>query len=78
MGFKQTGSVMMKNDEISKMKKYGITCEQINNYHYKQYQYGKLEDAINYVRVDQAISDVNFALSGEERTPLSQSGKYES
>ncbi|MCL6417266.1 hypothetical protein MIB92_16520 [Aestuariirhabdus sp. Z084] len=69
---------MMKNDYLAKMKKYDITCEQVNIYHYKQYQYGKLEDAINYARRDQSNPDFNFALNGKERTPLSQSGKDES
>ncbi|GAA4649619.1 hypothetical protein GCM10023116_18940 [Kistimonas scapharcae] len=65
----------MKNDNLAKMKKYDVTCEQVNIYHYKQYQYGELEDAINYARADQSNPDVNFLLNDEERTPLSQSGK---
>lgn len=52
----------MKNDDISMMKKYGITCEQVNIYHYKQYQYTNLQDAINYAKHAHA----NIALKDEK------------
>ncbi len=58
----------MKSDNLDKMKKYDITCEQVNIYHYKQYQYGKLEDAFYYARVDQAHLELNSALNGKKKT----------
>lgn len=60
------------------MKKYDITAEQVSIDHYKQSQYGKPDDASNYVRLEHANPEVNFALNGQGTTPLSRSGKDES
>lgn len=73
MEFKQPGSVMMKNDEISKMKKYGITYEQINIINVKS-----LNVPSTMQGIAQSSPYANFALSGEERTLLPQGVKYES
>ena len=54
MSNKNTGVTMMKttNDEMTMMERYGITCEQKSVYHYKKYQYGNLQDAINFAKLD--------------------------
>ena len=40
------------NDDETMMKRHGITCEQKSVYHYKKYQYGNLQDAINFAKLD--------------------------
>jgi hypothetical protein len=49
-----TGAMMMKmtNDDVTMMERYGITCEQKSIYQYKKYQYGNLQDAINFAKLD--------------------------
>ncbi len=44
----------MKNTkkEVTDMSRYGITLEQRPIYRYKQYQYEKLQDAINFAKLD--------------------------
>ncbi len=39
-----------KDKEI--MKNYGITCSTEVTYRYKNHQYKKLEDALNYAKID--------------------------
>lgn len=48
------GAMMMNttNDDVTMMERYGITCEQKSIYHYKKYQYGNLQDAINFAKLD--------------------------
>jgi len=69
---------MMKNTdkEVAQMAHYGITCEQTPVYRYKQYQYGKLQDAINFAKLDGDHGDAN--LSGGNFTPLGNNEKSES
>ena len=42
----------MNNSEKAQMKKLGITCNTQSTYHYKNYKYNKLSDAINYAKTD--------------------------
>ena len=69
---------MMKNTdkEVAQMAHYGITCEQTPVYRYKQFQYGKLQDAINFAKLDWDHGDAN--LSGGNFTPLGNNEESES
>ena len=42
----------MNNTEKTQMKKLGITCTTQSTYHYKNYRYNKLSDAITYAKTD--------------------------
>lgn len=43
----------MNENEEEQMHTLGITTSVNTVYHYKQYTYNKLSDAIKYVRIDQ-------------------------
>ncbi len=49
-------------DDTSRMQRYGITCEVKSIYRYKQFQYDKLQDAINYAKLDDDnhISEIKY------------------
>lgn len=51
-------------EEIALMAHYGITCEQKLVYHYKQHRYQKIEDAINFARLDSSAS--NYSLESND------------
>ncbi|WP_444993837.1 hypothetical protein [Aliikangiella sp. IMCC44359] len=52
----------MKANDTSMLKKYGITCEQKCIYKYKTYRYDKLQDAINFAKLDRELEDENLDL----------------
>lgn len=54
-------------EEIALMAQYGITSEQKLVYHYKQHRYQKVEDAINFARLDS--SDSNYSLESDDCEP---------
>lgn len=62
--------------EVAEMACYSIICEQKPVYRYKQYQYGKLQDAINFAKLDGGHGEAN--LSGGNFTPLGNNEKSES
>ncbi len=62
--------IMMNKEYKGLIDRLGITCEKINIYHYKKHQYGNLQDAINYAKLDRAHSDVNTAPKVESKTQL--------
>ncbi|WP_133300673.1 hypothetical protein [Seongchinamella sediminis] len=68
---------MNKEDKVL-IDRFGITCEKINIYHYKKYQYSKLQDAINYAKLEHGRSDVKPAMEIESETRLVQSGQDQS
>jgi hypothetical protein len=43
----------MTEEENELMKRYGITAEQKTVYHYMNFRYDHLNDALNYARIDQ-------------------------
>lgn len=51
-------------EEIALMAHYGITSEQKLVYHYKQHRYQKIDDAINFARIDS--SGANFSLEDQD------------
>jgi len=58
---------MNDNDDKILMKKYSITCVKTNSYHYKSYTYGKLEDAVNYAKLDYERCKVKINLTWKQR-----------
>ncbi len=48
-----------ENDDAAMMQRYGINCEQKAIYSYKHYHYDKLEDAINYAKLEHELADSN-------------------
>lgn len=42
----------MNEDEKRLMAKYGIRCEPVMTYFYKQHRYEHLKDAIHYAEID--------------------------
>lgn len=60
---------MNKEDKVL-IDRFGIICEKKDIYHYKKYQYGNLQDALNYAKLDQAYTDVNTARKVESKTRL--------
>lgn len=42
----------MNDSERSVMAEYGITCETRRVFHYKQYKYDRLDDALRFARAD--------------------------
>jgi hypothetical protein len=69
---------MMKNTdkEMEQMSHYGITSEQKPLYRYKQYQYGKLQDAIDFAKIEEDQSKENFISGEKSNTPLTPNEKY--
>ena len=61
----------MNNTEKTQMKKLGITCNAQSTYHYKNYKYNKLSDAINYAKTD---SKRELETSELETTSVSHNG----
>ena len=60
------------------MKKLGITSEKSYIHRYKKYHYTKLQDAVNYAKLDHAHSDVNTDPKVESKTRLTQGGQNQS
>lgn len=54
-------------EELALMAYYGITSEQKVVYHYKQHRYQKIEDAINFARLDSSGS--NYSLESTDCKP---------
>jgi len=56
----------MNNDEITSMEKFGITCTTESKYHYKNFRYNKLSDAIHYAKIDsqRKLSDPEHESAG--------------
>lgn len=52
--------------EITLMARYGITCEQKLIYQYKRYRYNKLDDVINFAKLDSNHADHNFKCEEDE------------
>jgi hypothetical protein len=50
-------------EELALMAYYGITSEQKVVYHYKQHRYQKIEDAINFARLDSSKSNYSLESS---------------
>lgn len=50
-------------EELALMAYYGITSERKLIYHYKQHRYQKIEDAVNYARLDSSGS--NYKLEND-------------
>ncbi len=42
----------MNKTDKELMVEYGIICEQVSVYRYKKFQYNRLQDAVNYARLD--------------------------
>ncbi|TDF38253.1 hypothetical protein EYS14_11215 [Alteromonadaceae bacterium M269] len=53
-------------EEITLMARYGITCEQKLIYQYKRYRYNKLDDAINFAKLDSSHANLSFTCEGDE------------
>jgi hypothetical protein len=52
--------------EITLMARYGITCEQKLIYQYKRYRYNKLDDAINFAKLDSSHANYNLKCEEDE------------
>lgn len=55
----------MNEDENALMAKFGITCEQKKVYCYKQHRYEKLEQAIEFAKID---TERDRKINGQPKT----------
>lgn len=61
---------MHKQNNDAAMQRYGITCEQIVIYSYKHYHYDKLEDAINFAKLEHERANSKHQSRQEQNTSL--------
>lgn len=60
------------NDDAALMQRYGISYEQRVTYSYKHYHYDKLEDAINFAKLEHERADSKHKSKQELNTSLKQ------
>ncbi|SMF48412.1 hypothetical protein SAMN02745866_03148 [Alteromonadaceae bacterium Bs31] len=65
------------NYDRSMMERYGITCEQESLYYYKSFQYGNLQDAVNFAILEGDRKGKHFTNKHKSAAPVLQSGKRE-
>jgi hypothetical protein len=64
--------------EINKMNRYGISSEDKKIYTYRGYRYSRLDDAVNYARLQEGKSEIdNVSEQGKSATVLTEISKMD-